>query len=37
MPLLLDHLRRLLDEKGHAVVCVAEGAGQDLLFKGEVA
>lgn len=32
MPALLQHLRRLLDDRGHAVVCVAEGAGQDLLF-----
>ncbi|GBF94971.1 phosphofructokinase [Raphidocelis subcapitata] len=31
--LLLSHMRRLLEEKGHAVVCVAEGAGQDLLYK----
>lgn len=35
MDLLLDHLRKLLEEKGHAVVCVAEGAGQDLLFARE--
>ena len=32
---LVAHLRRLLDERGHAVVAVAEGAGQDLLFERE--
>lgn len=35
VPLLLEYLGRLLDERGHAVVCVAEGAGQELLFAGE--
>lgn len=33
LPLLLDHLGRLLEDRGHVVVCVAEGAGQDLLFE----
>ena len=28
---LLAYLERVLEEKGHAVVCVAEGAGQDIL------
>lgn len=28
---VINHLRHLLEIKGHAVVCVAEGAGQDLL------
>lgn len=28
-------LDKVLSEKGHAVICVAEGAGQDLLAKGE--
>jgi hypothetical protein len=31
---LLRHLSGLLEGRGHAVVCVAEGAGQDLLFSG---
>jgi hypothetical protein len=35
MPVLLDYLARLLEEKGHAVVAVAEGAGQDLLYERE--
>ncbi|KIY99873.1 6-phosphofructokinase 7 [Monoraphidium neglectum] len=35
VPALLNHLRRLLDDRGHAVVCVAEGAGQHLLFKDD--
>lgn len=28
---LLEHLRRRLDRRGHAVILAAEGAGQDLL------
>lgn len=28
---LIAHLTKLIERKGHAVVCVAEGAGQDLL------
>ena len=28
---LTSYLTTLLEKKGHAVVCVAEGAGQDLL------
>jgi 6-phosphofructokinase len=31
---LLAHIGQLLDTKGHAVVCVAEGAGQDLMASG---
>jgi len=30
MPKLLEHVGGVLDRKGHCVVCVAEGAGQDL-------
>ncbi|KAL2246646.1 ATP-dependent 6-phosphofructokinase 5, chloroplastic [Sesamum indicum] len=30
---VLSHLKHLLETKGSAVVCVAEGAGQDLLQK----
>ncbi|KAH6808125.1 phosphofructokinase 5 [Perilla frutescens var. frutescens] len=30
---VLNHLKYLLETKGSAVVCVAEGAGQDLLQK----
>ncbi|KAK9119290.1 hypothetical protein Scep_017383 [Stephania cephalantha] len=30
---LLKHLEHLIENKGSAVVCVAEGAGQDLLEK----
>ncbi|XP_073121425.1 ATP-dependent 6-phosphofructokinase 5, chloroplastic [Henckelia pumila] len=30
---VLNHLEYLLETKGSAVVCVAEGAGQDLLVK----
>ncbi len=32
---LLAHLRRRVEERGHAVVVVAEGAGQDLLGAAE--
>jgi 6-phosphofructokinase 1 len=32
---LVSYLTALLDKKGHAVVCVAEGAGQHLLYEGE--
>ncbi|PRW56044.1 phosphofructokinase family isoform B [Chlorella sorokiniana] len=28
---LLAYLQRIMEEKGHCVVCVAEGAGQDLI------
>jgi hypothetical protein len=35
LPALLAYLNRLLEEKGHAVVCVAEGAGQELLYECE--
>ncbi|KAI8470369.1 MAG: phosphofructokinase family protein [Monoraphidium minutum] len=31
---LMDHVASVLDRKGHAVVCVAEGAGQDLFAAG---
>lgn len=30
---LVKHLASIVDRKGHCVVCVAEGAGQDLLEK----
>ncbi|OIV93715.1 hypothetical protein TanjilG_16566 [Lupinus angustifolius] len=33
---VLSHLKYLLETKGSAVVCVAEGAGQDLLQKTNV-
>ena len=29
---LMAYLKRLLAEKGHCVICVAEGAGQVLLL-----
>ena len=32
---LLAYIEKLLAEKGHAVICVAEGAGQDILASGE--
>ncbi len=32
---LLEHLETRLRKRGHAVICVAEGAGQDLLVKDE--
>ncbi|KAK9833229.1 hypothetical protein WJX74_010935 [Apatococcus lobatus] len=32
---LYAYVRTLLDHKGHAVICVAEGAGQQILAKGE--
>jgi 6-phosphofructokinase 1 len=31
---LLTYITQLMDAKGHVVVCVAEGAGQDLLYSG---
>ncbi|KIZ06337.1 hypothetical protein MNEG_1619 [Monoraphidium neglectum] len=34
---LLDHVGSILDRKGHCVICVAEGAGQDLFCKEGVA
>ncbi|KAL3140014.1 hypothetical protein ABBQ38_004298 [Trebouxia sp. C0009 RCD-2024] len=33
---LMAYLRRLLADKGHCVICVAEGAGQELLMTGDV-
>eukprot|EP00897_Mesotaenium_endlicherianum_P000584 jgi/Mesen1/10526/ME000083S10030 len=30
---VLQHLEYLLERKGYAIVCIAEGAGQDLLHK----
>lgn len=30
LPKLLEHINKILDAKGHCVVCVAEGAGQNL-------
>lgn len=32
----LDHLERVLEEKGHAVVVVAEGAGEELLGTSSI-
>lgn len=32
---LFAYLDKVLSEKGHAVICVAEGAGQDILATGE--
>lgn len=32
---LLQYLKEILDSKGHCVVCIAEGAGQDILAAGE--
>ena len=34
MDKLLAHVGGILDRKGHCVVCVAEGAGQDLFSRG---
>ena len=31
LDLLLDYVAKTLDKKGHLVICVAEGAGQDVL------
>lgn len=31
---LLHYVEQLIEEKGHVVICVAEGAGQDLMLKG---
>lgn len=31
---MLAYLQQLLDERGHAVICVSEGAGQNLLYPG---
>lgn len=31
---LLEYLNQLVEKQGHAVVCVAEGAGQDILYPG---
>lgn len=30
----MAYIDRLLKEKGHCVICVAEGAGQDILSDG---
>lgn len=32
---MFAYLEKVLSEKGHAVICVAEGAGQDLMATGE--
>eukprot|EP00879_Flechtneria_rotunda_P018950 GHRR01019893.1.p1 GENE.GHRR01019893.1~~GHRR01019893.1.p1 ORF type:complete len:596 (+),score=208.92 GHRR01019893.1:424-2211(+) len=29
---VLEYIKALIEKKGHAVLCVAEGAGQDLLY-----
>jgi hypothetical protein len=31
---VLAYLQNLLDERGHAVICVSEGAGQNLMYPG---
>lgn len=31
---LLQYIQQLLERQGHVVICVAEGAGQDLLYPG---
>ena len=31
---MLSYLQQLLEERGHAVICVAEGAGQNLMYPG---
>jgi 6-phosphofructokinase len=31
---VLAYLQKLLDERGHAVICVSEGAGQNLMYPG---
>jgi hypothetical protein len=31
---MIAYLQQLLEEKGHAVICVSEGAGQNLLYPG---
>jgi hypothetical protein len=33
---MLSYLQQLLEERGHAVICVAEGAGQNLMYPGKV-
>lgn len=30
---LMAYIERKLQQKGHIVICVAEGAGQDMLMK----
>ena len=30
---LMQYIDRILNKKGHVVICVAEGAGQDMLAK----
>ena len=30
---LMQHIDRILNKKGHIVICVAEGAGQDMLLQ----
>jgi 6-phosphofructokinase len=32
---VLGYVRKIIEQKGHCVVCVAEGAGQDLLYPRE--
>lgn len=31
MEKLVDYVRKIVDTKGHCVICVAEGAGQDMV------
>ncbi len=37
MPKLLQQVGNILETKGHCVVCVAEGAGQDICDDGRTA
>ncbi len=32
---VISYLQKVLATKGHAIICIAEGAGQDLLATGE--
>lgn len=34
LPKLIDHVRSILAAKDHCVICVAEGAGQDIVQDG---
>lgn len=36
MEKLLAHVERIIEDQGHCVVCVAEGAGQDLMAEQSV-
>lgn len=34
LDVLTDYVKEVLKRKGHCVVCIAEGAGQDIVQKG---